>query len=622
LAPAKSRSIFCWKKPVAGNPARPVRNSRSFLMKRRLLFAGIFAFALLPARADDAAIAWQPWSGAAFAQAAREHKLVLLDLEAVWCHWCHVMDAESYHNPQVVALMNRHYIAVRVDQDSRPDLASRYEDYGWPATIVFAADGSEIVRRRGFLPPDEMIAMLQAIIDDPTPGPSVQAAVKPNVAGDATIPAEKLAAWRVRVLAGYDTKLGGWGMGHKFLDWDNVEYAMEQAGAGDARFAAMAKEMLVLQRKLIDPAWGGVYQYSAEGDWDHPHFEKIMQMQAEDMRIYAQAYSRWGQSADLQSARDIYRYLRTFLTSPDGVVYTSQDADLVDGQHAADYFALDDAGRRARGIPRIDTHIYARENGWAIRALAEMYAATGEESFLDEAERAAQWILAHRAFAGGGFRHDEHDPAGPYLGDTLAMGRAFLQLYAVTGDRAWLAQARAAADFIAGHFRAIPAGWATADLTNGARPVPEPEFDENVALSRFANLLARFTGEARYRAMAAHALRWLAAPEVERQRGSFIGGLLLAEVEFSADPLHIAVVGRKDDPVARQLFAAALRAPDTYRLIEWWDRREGPAPRGEDIYPELPRATAFICANGACSSPVFDGPALSARLKKLLAEGR
>src|SRR5580704_10634303 len=188
-------------------------------MIRRLFFAGIIALSLSPARADDSGIAWQPWSAAAFAQAAREHKFVLLDLEAVWCHWCHVMDAESYHNPQVIALLNRRFVTVRVDQDSRPDLASRYEDYGWPATIVFAADGSEIVKRRGYIPPGEMRAMLQAIIDDPTPGPSVQSAAKPSVAGEATVPAEKLAAWRARLLGGYDTKLGAWGSSHKFLDW-------------------------------------------------------------------------------------------------------------------------------------------------------------------------------------------------------------------------------------------------------------------------------------------------------------------------------------------------------------------------------------------------------------------
>jgi uncharacterized protein YyaL (SSP411 family) len=152
--------------------------------------------------------------------------------------------------------------------------------------------------------------------------------------------------------------------------------------------------------------------------------------------------------------------------------------------------------------------------------------------------------------------------------------------------------------------------------------VPQPEFDENVALVRFANLLARSTGDSAYRAMASDALRWLVAPEVVRARGFAIGGLLLAEHEFSTDPLHIAVIGHKDDPAAQQLFSAALRASDSYKLIEWWDRREGPAPRGEDIYPELSRATAFICTNGACSSPVVDVPALSARLKKLQEGGR
>src|SRR5271167_166801 len=119
-------------------------------------------------------IVWQPWSDGVFDQAKREHKFVLLDLEAVWCHWCHVMAETTYSDPQVIALMQSKYIAVRVDQDSRPDLSNRYEDFGWPATVVFAADGSEIVKRQGYLLPEEMSSMLQAIIDDPSPGPSVQ----------------------------------------------------------------------------------------------------------------------------------------------------------------------------------------------------------------------------------------------------------------------------------------------------------------------------------------------------------------------------------------------------------------------------------------------------------------
>ena len=80
-------------------------------------------------------------------------KFVLLDLEAVWCHWCHVMDETTYRDPAVMALLDSNYIAVKVDQDSRPDLANRYENYGWPATVVFGPDGGEIVKRRWLYQP-------------------------------------------------------------------------------------------------------------------------------------------------------------------------------------------------------------------------------------------------------------------------------------------------------------------------------------------------------------------------------------------------------------------------------------------------------------------------------------
>jgi len=89
---------------------------------------------------------WAPWSDGIFAEAKREKRFVLLDLEAVWCHWCHVMDETTYKDPATLALLKSKYITVRVGQDSRPELSNRYEDYGWPATVVFNADGQEIAR--------------------------------------------------------------------------------------------------------------------------------------------------------------------------------------------------------------------------------------------------------------------------------------------------------------------------------------------------------------------------------------------------------------------------------------------------------------------------------------------
>src|SRR4029453_2242568 len=108
---------------------------------------------------------WHPRSEAVFERAKKENRFGLLDLGAVWCHWCHVMEDITYRDPEVIRLIGSRYIAVRVDKDSRPDLSNRYEGYGWPATIVFDASGAEIVKRQGYIPPRPMASMFQAIID-------------------------------------------------------------------------------------------------------------------------------------------------------------------------------------------------------------------------------------------------------------------------------------------------------------------------------------------------------------------------------------------------------------------------------------------------------------------------
>jgi uncharacterized protein YyaL (SSP411 family) len=553
-------------------------------------------------------IGWQPWSDAVFAQAKKEGRFVLLNLGAVWCHWCHVMDEITYQDPKVIELIRSHYIPVWVDEDSRPDLSNRYEDYGWPATIVFGADRGEIVKRRGYIPPRPMASMLQAIVDDPTPGPSVVAEAELTPANEAALTAEARNKLRQVLIDAYDHGNRGWGTVQKWLDWDIIEYCMAETLRGDKAFERMARETLAAQLNLMDPAWGGVYQYSTDGDWRHPHFEKIMQMQAEDLRIYAQAYALWRDETYLQAARQIRSYLKNFLTSPEGAFYTSQDADLVPGEHGGEYFQLDDAGRRQRGMPRIDTHIYARENGWAINALATFYAITGEQDYLDDAIRAADWIIAHRALPGGGFRHDEKDPAGPYLGDTLFVGRAFLTLYAVTADREWLRRAEQAVQFASANFKA-DIGYLTS--AGAGELKSKPQLDENVGVTRLANLLDHYTGKAEYTQIAEHAMRFLAAPGVADRRGFLVAGALLADREIGAAPLHLAIVGRKSDPAARALFAAALRQPVTYKRVEWWDQREGALPNPDVQYPELEQAAAFVCTDRSCSAPIFSPDKIS-----------
>jgi uncharacterized protein len=581
---------------------------------RRLLSLVLFA-ATLPAQSPPPPIVWHSWSEAIFAQAAREHKFVLLDLEAVWCHWCHVMDQETYRDPAVRRLMREKYIAVKVDQDSRPDISNRYEDYGWPATVIFNANRGEIVKRQGYLPPRQMSSILQAVIDDPTPGPSVEAEKTLTYAATPFLAPALLEAVKKEYEKQYDVAGKGWAFGHKYLDADSVEYAEVLAARGDKPQAQRVRETLAAALLLIDPVWGGAYQYSTGGNWNEPHFEKVLYIQAQGMRTYAEAYGQFGSPEYLAAAENIHRYVRAFLTSPDGAFYVSQDADLVAGKDSAGYYRLDDSRRRALGVPRIDRHLYARENGWMIRSLCELYAVTGDAPTLQQAERSAQWVIAHRGLANGGFSHGDNDTAGPFLGDSLAMGQAFLALYEATGDREWLRQAVAAGRFIAASFSpAGGAGFVTSKVATDSAYKPHPERDENAQLARFANLLSYYTGVKDDRDTAARTMRYLATSEIALQWLS--APILLAEEEYTKPPLHITVVGSKHDPQARLLFAAAADPGTSYMRIEWWDCAEGPLPFPDVQYPSLSRAAAFLCTATTCSSPITDAKILEARVRK------
>jgi uncharacterized protein len=310
------------------------------------------------------------------------------------------------------------------------------------------------------------------------------------------------------------------------------------------------------------------------------------------------------------------------LLSPDGAFYTSQDADLSADEPGGEYYKLNDTARRRLGVPRIDTHIYSRENGWAIRAVVNFYQATADTKTLDQAERAANWIIFNRSLGDGGFRHDEKDPAGPYLADTLAMGRAFLSLYKSTADRAWLARADHAAEFIEKHFvdPKSSAGVLTAALTGKEPFPPQPEIDENIATARFARLLFAYTGNGEHEKLAERAMRYLAAPQVAESRRWLVGGILLANRELSSEPLHVTIVAEKNNPIAKQMFQTALQTPVSYFRLEWYDRSEGPLEQMDVQFPSLLQPAAFICTGTSCSSPVKDVAALQGKLARILAK--
>src|ERR1700712_2697867 len=108
---------------------------------------------------------WLDWSDAAFARARQEHKLILISLQADFCHWCHVMNATTYRDPRVLALLAEHFVVLRADEASRPDLRERYAAYGWPATALLTPDAQPIVNLRGHQPAARFAALLEQLVD-------------------------------------------------------------------------------------------------------------------------------------------------------------------------------------------------------------------------------------------------------------------------------------------------------------------------------------------------------------------------------------------------------------------------------------------------------------------------
>ena len=582
----------------------------------RLAALAIAALAATPSFAAEG-LKWSEWGDDLFARAAAEKRFVILDLEAVWCHWCHVMEKTTYADPEVNDLLASKYLPVRVDQDANPDLSSRYGDWGWPATIVFGPDGTEIAKIRGYIEPARMQALLKAIIDDPSPGPSVGEAFEIKPSASDFLNKEQRAELAKNFDESWDDKLGGWGTNQKYIDADSMDLTITRAEAGDAIAIKRSRQTLDAAIALIDPVWGGAFQYSESGSWTHPHFEKIMSFQAQYLRQYSHAYALWKDPKYLTAARDIERYLTAFLQSPDGAFYVSQDADLDHDTDGHTYYALSDDGRRKLGMPRIDKNLYARENGWAISALAAWYDVSNDPKVLAIAEQAAKWVNANRALPDGGFRHGDKDRGGPFLGDTLAMGQAFLDLYAATGNRDWLAAAAKAGDFVA-TFRDQAGGFITSRTSEGKTGVlarPAKLLDDQVQVARFMNLLNRYYGNETYREQASHAMRYLSSASAEMARP--LPGVLLADEELAVEPTHMTIVGHKDDPKAKTLHAVARALPARYKRLEWLDLREGKLPNPDVEYPDLGEPAAFACSNRICSYPSFNAEELQATVKQM-----
>jgi len=300
-------------------------------------------------------IRWHEWSEEAFAAAQRENKPILLDIGAVWCHWCHVMDRESYDDPEVAQIVNERFIAIKVDRDERPDIDSRYQlavsaltgQGGWPLTAFLTPDGEPFYGGTYFPPADQygrpsfkrvLLAIADAYheknSDVVEQAKLVEAAIAQGEAlsgGSAAFSASTVDAIVDSALQMFDSVNGGFGQAPKFPHPSIIDLLIDQYSRPrneQLKHAFTTTLDKMARGGVYDQLAGGFHRYSVDERWVVPHFEKMSYDNSELLKNYVHAYQATGSDSLAEVARDIIRWMDEWLSDrAHGGFYASQDAD-------------------------------------------------------------------------------------------------------------------------------------------------------------------------------------------------------------------------------------------------------------------------------------------------------
>jgi uncharacterized protein len=334
-------------------------------------------------------IQWHEWGEEAFAAAQRENKPMLLDIGAVWCHWCHVMDRESYDDAEVAAIVNEHFIAVKVDRDERPDIDSRYQaaisavsgQGGWPLTAFLTSDGKPFYGGTYFPPTDGygrpsfkrvLLSIASAykekngdVVEQAKMVESTIAQAESFAGRSGRVSANIIAAIQKSAFSMFDPQHGGFGQAPKFphpsaldllieryarkvkIPTSRAESAREMGHPDDDQLRNLITTTLehMANGGVYDQLAGGFHRYSVDERWVVPHFEKMCYDNSELLKNYVHAYQATGSEFFARVARDIIRWMDEWLSDRErGGFYASQDADI-SMDDDGDYFTwtLDEA---------------------------------------------------------------------------------------------------------------------------------------------------------------------------------------------------------------------------------------------------------------------------------------
>jgi uncharacterized protein YyaL (SSP411 family) len=601
---------------------------------------------------------WYPWGEEALERARAEDKPILLSIGYAACHWCHVMERESFENPETAAVMNEHFVNVKVDREERPDLDSIYMDAvvalsgsgGWPMT-VFLTPAGEPFFGGTYYPPeprhgipafrDVLRAMVEAWRDKrETVGAQAEKLVEHIRSSAKLRPAEwelhdDVFASAFEALAlGFDPEWGGWGRAPKFPPAATLEYLLRR----DERDMTRITLDRMAAGGMYDLVGGGFHRYSVDRTWLVPHFEKMLYDNAQLASCYLHGFLVHGDERYRQVAEETIEYMLRELALDEGGFASAQDADTdgVEGltftwkrsdgvpdellhHFEHDRFIvrgeLDPELRRRlrkqreqRRKPLRDDKAIAAWNGLALAALAECGRVLEHSDWIDAARRLGEFLLGPLSTAEGRLHRTWRDGVAKgtgYLEDYADVANGLYELHVATGESRWLQEAHRLATLAVELHADDELGGFFATPVDGEQLVArKKEFDDHPAPSGNSMLayvllrLARIYGDAELERRAASALQ-LVAGAVGRVPSAFGWALVALDLHLST-PRELAIAGPHDSDVAR----AALAVWDPRAVVAFGPDEGVPLLEGKGLVDGRP--AVYVCERLACRAPVTD----------------
>jgi uncharacterized protein YyaL (SSP411 family) len=574
---------------------------------------------------------WWPWGAEAFAEARRRDVPVFVSIGYATCHWCHVMARESFADPELAAVLNEGFVAIKVDREEHPDVDAAYlaqagaftRNLGWPLSVFTTPDGAAFYAGTYF-PPRAMqgLPSFREVLDAVTAAwrdrrgevsavgaALVEALAAPRPAPDAE-EAVDLATAAAEIEALDDPEYGGLGRGPKFPNAPVLAFFAEH---GPRSFAERSLATMAAS-PLRDPVDGGFFRYATHRDWSEPHYERMLSDNAQLLALAARLAPSFRAAEEI--ATGIASFLLDTLRLPSGAFASAQDSESELGGERSEggWYRLDATERGRHPAPALDRKVLAGLNGLAIGALAAAGARFGRADWIAAAEAAADALPVRadghlvRASLDG-----RPSDAVATLEDYGGLAGGLLRLALASGEVRHAVRARELIDLCRDGAPDGPdpvlaeQGLAlAADLADGATP------SGPALLADAALLLGALTGDDADRALA----EALIAPALAESAGraSAYGAALEIAARLSRPVRQLVVVGDPGSRLAAVARSARAGVVATVRPAQ----AAAFAGAGFELFAgrDAPggQATAYWCEHFVCRLPTREPEELAALL--------